>query len=104
MPRESGASSFPETPVVELMGRGVLDRPVKPGDDIGNQRLACDQFATMPIPRREAATTRQLAHGISAGAVAIGLSNCTSFQSCGCRFSSNPALRATAIMVPLLRK
>jgi hypothetical protein len=34
MPRESGASSIPETAVLEPMGRGVLDRPVEPGDDI----------------------------------------------------------------------
>jgi hypothetical protein len=33
MPREGGASSIPETPVIESMRRGVLDRPIKSGDD-----------------------------------------------------------------------
>jgi hypothetical protein len=32
--RESGRSSIPETLVFESIGCGVLDRPVKPGDDI----------------------------------------------------------------------
>jgi hypothetical protein len=31
--RESGRSSIPETLMMESRGRGVLDRPVKPGDD-----------------------------------------------------------------------
>jgi len=31
--REGGRSSIPETPVTEPKSRGVLDRPVKPGDD-----------------------------------------------------------------------
>src|SRR5690349_22507050 len=35
MPRESGASSIPETSVLKWISRGVLDRPVEPGDDIG---------------------------------------------------------------------
>jgi hypothetical protein len=30
-----GRSSIPETPVIEAMSRGVLDRPVKPDDDGG---------------------------------------------------------------------
>src|SRR5215468_9236501 len=33
MPRESGASSIPETAVLERISHGVLDRPVEPGDD-----------------------------------------------------------------------
>jgi hypothetical protein len=33
MLRGSGASSIPETFVLEPMGRGVLDRPAEPGDD-----------------------------------------------------------------------
>jgi len=33
MPRFKRASSIPETVVLEPMGRGVLDRPDKPGDD-----------------------------------------------------------------------
>jgi hypothetical protein len=33
--REGGRSSIPETPVTESRSRGVLDRPVKPGDDAG---------------------------------------------------------------------
>jgi len=35
MPRFKRASSIPETAVLERMGRGVLGRPVKPGDDSG---------------------------------------------------------------------
>jgi hypothetical protein len=31
--RESGRSSIPETPTIDPIGRSVLDRPVKPGDD-----------------------------------------------------------------------
>jgi len=31
--RESGRSSIPETVAIETRGRGVLDRPVEPGDD-----------------------------------------------------------------------
>jgi hypothetical protein len=31
--RESGRSSIPEAAMMETIGRGVLDRPVKPGDD-----------------------------------------------------------------------
>jgi hypothetical protein len=34
MLRESGASSISETPAIEPIGRGVLDRAVEPGDDI----------------------------------------------------------------------
>ena len=34
-PALSGASSIPETFVLERMGPGVLDRPVEPGDDTG---------------------------------------------------------------------
>jgi hypothetical protein len=30
-----GRSSIPETAVIESISRGVLDRPVKPGDDGG---------------------------------------------------------------------
>jgi len=33
--RESRRSSIPEAPVLEPRSRGVLDRPVKPGDDSG---------------------------------------------------------------------
>jgi hypothetical protein len=33
MPREGRASSIPETSVLERKGRGILDRPVKPGDE-----------------------------------------------------------------------
>ena len=32
-PGLTGRSSIPETIVLEPMGRGVLGRPVKPGDD-----------------------------------------------------------------------
>jgi hypothetical protein len=32
--RESGRSSIPETLMMESSRRGVLDRPVKPGDDV----------------------------------------------------------------------
>jgi hypothetical protein len=32
--RESGRSSIPETLVMESSRRGVLDRPIKPGDDV----------------------------------------------------------------------
>jgi len=31
--RKSGQSSIPEAAVLERIGRGVRDRPVKPGDD-----------------------------------------------------------------------
>jgi hypothetical protein len=34
MPRESGASSIPEASRVSTNASGILDRPVKPGDDI----------------------------------------------------------------------
>jgi hypothetical protein len=34
MPRECGASSIPETEVLEQMVRGVLDRPVKPATTV----------------------------------------------------------------------
>jgi len=33
MPRAGGASSIPEASAIEAMSRGVLDRPVEPGDD-----------------------------------------------------------------------
>jgi hypothetical protein len=32
-PGLTGRPSIPETPAIESRGRGVLDRPVKPGDD-----------------------------------------------------------------------
>jgi hypothetical protein len=32
-PGLTGRSSIPEPPAIESRGRGVLDRPVKPGDD-----------------------------------------------------------------------
>jgi hypothetical protein len=34
MLRESGASSIPETARFESISHGVLDRPIKSGDDI----------------------------------------------------------------------
>jgi hypothetical protein len=33
--REGGQSSIPETAAIEPRSRGVLDRPVEPGDDSG---------------------------------------------------------------------
>src|SRR5690242_6258704 len=53
MLRESGASSIPETAVLEPMSRGVLDRPVEPGDDIND----CERSALLlRLPRLDGAT------------------------------------------------
>ena len=67
MPRECGASSIPETVVALLRGHGVLDRPIKSGDDSGcflcsaapsrimrsipssNKSITCP-FTTPPFP------------------------------------------------------
>src|SRR5262249_13228467 len=55
-PASSGASSIPETAVLESMGRGVLDRPVKPGDDLGVVGcLKSNQRMEAVIPRSGAA-------------------------------------------------
>src|SRR5690242_15045222 len=54
MLRESGASSIPAAFVLEPTGRGVRDRPVKPGDDQGKeQHLARNrrQGPSMPSPK-----------------------------------------------------
>src|SRR5262249_48254793 len=45
-PASSGASSIPETAALEPIRRGVLDRPVKPGDDNGNR----SPLAPLPSP------------------------------------------------------
>jgi hypothetical protein len=38
MPRAGGASSIPEAFHVSAAVSGILDRPVKPGDDVGVRR------------------------------------------------------------------
>ncbi len=71
MPRESGASSIPETAVIESRGRGVLDRPPqcasahKAGDDGRGCGGACTAGASLlphPLlqPRHRDTVAREL--------------------------------------------
>src|SRR5581483_5927681 len=53
LPGLTGQSSIPEEAVLESMGRGVLDRPVEPGDDSGEDVIQrsrdtiCPSFASL---------------------------------------------------------
>ena len=44
-PGLTGRSSIPETVVIESISRGVLDRPVEPGDDTEKDVRPCDRGA-----------------------------------------------------------
>ncbi|WP_448044183.1 hypothetical protein [Bradyrhizobium liaoningense] len=47
--RESGQSSIPETPVLESRSRGVLDAPVKPGHDGGDEATHSTVIASQRV-------------------------------------------------------